>query len=68
MNDDWVKVYATNESYKASLLGGLLEEANIESVQLNKQDSAYLLFGQYEVYVKNLNVIKAKHLINKSLL
>jgi len=68
MNPNWVMVYTTSVQYKASLLGGLLDEAEIENVLINKQDSAYLTFGQIEIYVENLNVIKAKHLIDKSLL
>ena len=66
MNPNWVKVYETTEQYKASLLNGLLEEAEIDNVMINKQDSSYLAFGQIEIYVENLNVIKAKHLIDKS--
>ena len=66
MNPNWVKIYSTTEQYKASMLNGLLDEADIDNVIMNKQDSSYLVFGQIEIYVENQNVIKAKHLIDKS--
>ena len=66
MNPNWVMIYSTTEQYKASLLNGLLDEAEIKNVLINKQDSSYMAFGQIEIYVENLNVIKAKHLIDKS--
>jgi len=66
MNANWVMIYSTTEQYKASLLNGLLDEADINNVMINKQDSSYLAFGQIELYVENVNVVKAKHLIDKS--
>ena len=66
MNANWVMIYSTSEQYKASLLNGLLDEADINNVMINKQDSSYLAFGQIELYVENVNVVKAKHLIDKS--
>lgn len=62
MDKNWVKIFSTSESYKAEILKGLLLENNIETVIINKKDSAYL-FGELELYVRVDNVLKAKRII-----
>jgi hypothetical protein len=62
MDNDWVKIYESGKQYEIELISGLLEENEIESVIMNKQDSVYL-FGEYELYVKREEILKAKTLI-----
>jgi len=42
------------------MLKALLEEEEITSVVINKKDSAYVLIGEVELYVKPEDVIRAK--------
>lgn len=65
MEEDWVKVYSSPQLYEVELIRGLLSEHEIESVTIDKQDSAYL-FGVVELYVKVENAFQAKQLIEKS--
>ena len=63
--EHWEKVFSTNAGYQAEILKALLEEENIVSVVVNKQDSSYLAFGEFEVYVTSEDILKAKLLASK---
>ena len=63
--EQWEKVFGTNAVYQAEILKALLEEENIVSIVINKQDSSYLSFGEVEVYVKSEDILKAKQLATK---
>lgn len=52
MTPDWVPIYSTGIEYLAELLHQVLSDNGIESVIMNKKDTAYL-FGAIEVLVKN---------------
>ena len=65
MHEDWQKVYTTDQSYKAELVKGMLKEHEIESVIFNRQDRAYVMIGEIEVYVKKDDVMRAINLIEK---
>jgi hypothetical protein len=53
MKKDWTLVYTVDQEYKAGLAKELLEEEGITAVIMNKHDSAYQTFGEFEVYVNN---------------
>jgi len=63
MDSNWALIYTTGHPYKIELLKGILEENEIDSVIINKQDSSYL-FGELELYVKAEDVVKAKRIIS----
>jgi hypothetical protein len=63
--EQWEMVYSTNAGYQAEILKALLEEENIVSIVVNKQDSSYLSFGEVEVYVKSEDILKAKQISTK---
>ncbi len=65
MEDNWAKVYTSSQLYEIELIKGLLNENNIESVTIDKQDSAYL-FGVIELYVKVEHAFQAKQLIEQN--
>lgn len=48
---DWFKLYSTKNYIEANMIKGMLEENNIQTIILNKQDSSYLAFGEIELYV-----------------
>jgi hypothetical protein len=59
----WELIFSTAMPYQAEILKSLLEEENIISVIINKQDSSYLTFGEIELYVKQDDVLRAKQII-----
>lgn len=64
MNDkNWVKVFSSSKAYLVELTHGILEEEGIESVIINKIDSAYL-FGESELFVNEEDSIKALQIIS----
>ncbi len=66
MEKDWVKVYTVDKSYKAQLALEILEEQSIQGVVIDKKDSAYLSFGEYEIYVNKKFETTARELLQKS--
>lgn len=67
MDEQWEKIFSSTALYRVEMLKALLEEENIVSVIINKQDSAYLTFGEIELYVKREDILKAKFIVNKFL-
>ncbi len=59
---DWVKVFETGKEYEIEMVKDMLLEDLIESVVMNKKDSAYL-FGYFELYVTRENIMRARTLI-----
>ena len=49
--DGWFKLYTTKNFAEANIIKGMLEENNIKTIILNKQDSSYLAFGDIDLYV-----------------
>lgn len=66
IQDDWVKVYSTSQEHEAQILKDVLESSEIPCTLLNKKDSAYG-FGYVELYTIRDYVVRAKHLIEKSI-
>ncbi|MBE0647319.1 MAG: DUF2007 domain-containing protein [Bacteroidales bacterium] len=58
----WECLYGSKFLYKAEILKSLLEENDIQSVIINKQDSAYH-FGDIEVYVKLDDMMRGHHIL-----
>ena len=65
MSENWVKIFSTDLLYKAEIARGVLEENEIKAVVLNKQDSAYVSIGLFELYVNKENVLRASNLIKE---
>jgi hypothetical protein len=65
MDPNWMKVYSSNNLWQAELMKGLLADHDIQSIIVNKKDSAYL-FGEIELYVNVVDAFKAKQIIIKS--
>jgi hypothetical protein len=64
MDDNWVTVFASSQSYLSHLVKQMLNDNEIDAVVLDKQDSLYK-FGDIEVLVRNADVMKAKVLIQQ---
>jgi TRAP-type uncharacterized transport system substrate-binding protein len=59
MENNWIKVYTTENPYTAEIVKQALIENDIPAVVLNKQDSSYKSFGALTVLVHPENVDKA---------
>lgn len=64
-SNNWQKIYTANQSYQAEIIHSFLEDHGIESVILNKKDSSYNNFGNYEIFVAKSNTETAQTLINE---
>ena len=63
MEKDWTLVYTVDKSYRAELVLELLKENEIIGVIINKKDSAYNNFGEFEVYVNSNDSEKSRTLL-----
>ena len=62
----WSKIYVSTDPIKIKIISQMLEENNITTVIINKQDSSYNMFGNIELYTQNINYENAvKILKNK---
>jgi len=52
MNKNWVKIYTSNDFYKAEIVRQVLIDHEIDAVLMNKQDTAYK-FGEVQVHIPN---------------
>ena len=66
MHDNWVKVYASNQPHKVSIVSAILYDNNIESHEINKIDSAYNAIGEIELYVAAENEVLASFIIKQN--
>ncbi len=64
---NWEILYSTRLLYKAEILKSVLEENEIQAVIINKQDSAYVIIGEIEVYVKRDDMVNAYQILKRFL-
>ncbi|MFO7923292.1 MAG: DUF2007 domain-containing protein [Bacteroidales bacterium] len=65
MDKDWQVVFTGGELYIAEMAKQMLKDNRIESVIVNKKDSAYPMIGYVEVLVAPANKPKAEKLIKE---
>jgi hypothetical protein len=66
MEKDWTLVYTVDTQYKAQLAEQILAGEGINSVIMNKRDSAYKSFGEFEIYVNIEFAEQAKKILQDS--
>lgn len=66
MEIGWIKIYTSRSIHEAAIIEAVLKDNDIEVVQLNKQDSSYLNFGEIELYIHPSSFDKAIELIIKN--
>ncbi|ASZ10284.1 DUF2007 domain-containing protein [Chitinophaga pendula] len=68
MEKDWVKVFESNQPFRAEVVKGLLLEHGINAVLVNKQDSSYMIAlpGLAEIYVHISQQVEAIRLMAAS--
>jgi hypothetical protein len=59
MEKNWIKIFTSSNFYQAEIVKHVLTEHDIDTVMLNKQDSAHRTFGQVEIYIHKDNFSQA---------
>ena len=54
-----IKIFSTPEKFQLSLAKAVLNEAGIDSFEMSKQDSSYLMFGNFELYASSAQAREA---------
>ncbi|WP_339867887.1 DUF2007 domain-containing protein [uncultured Algoriphagus sp.] len=65
--ENWIKVFESAQQVRAEIVKGVLEEHQIQAVVLNKKETVYQIFGNYEVHVQRENMIPANNLIQNEI-
>jgi len=65
MEKNWIKIYSSTDPVEVEILKHVLLENNIHAVNINQQDSSYLMFGTINLYIKSDNQKKALQLMEK---
>ena len=63
MQTDWVLIHTSDKLHEIEIIRGVLDTNGILAMVIDKKDSAYL-FGEYELYVNQEDVVVAKTLID----
>lgn len=64
MENNWTKVYTTDDPVTAEIVKQGLIENDIAAIVMNKRDSSYLTFGVIEVLVNQKDFDRADAFIN----
>ena len=59
MEKGWKNILNSSDEYLVTMARDLLQDEGIESVVINHKDSSYIIFGEYELYVRELDEQKA---------
>ena len=65
MEKNWIKIYSSTNPIEVEILKHILLENNIYAVNINQQDSSYLMFGTIDLYIKRDNQKEAFQLMEK---
>jgi putative signal transducing protein len=60
-----VRLFSSNQILEVEFLKTKLEEQNIGSHMINKQDSAYVMIGEVELYVDASNLERAQEIMKE---
>ncbi len=58
-----IKFFTSNQSFEIEVLRAKLEAASIESYVMNKQDSAYVVIGDIDLYIEESDLERAQEII-----
>ena len=67
MEKDWEMVYENPNEVRVEIVRVVLEDSQIPTVVINKKDSSYQNFGNYEVYVNQAFAKEALKIIRHDL-
>ncbi|EKB50141.1 putative signal transducing protein [Cecembia lonarensis] len=64
---NWQKVYENSSPVRAEIVKGVLEDNGIQAVILNKKESVYQIFGNYEVMVPVNDALRAVNIVKNEI-
>ena len=64
---NWASIFESKHEYKAEIVKDVLADQGFDPVILNKKDTAYNIFGQYEVHVATENVVRALRIVENDI-
>jgi hypothetical protein len=64
-SQNWTKIFTTTEAYQADIAKDVLAMEGIESVIMDKRDSAYGSFGELSLFVANQFAEQATAILNR---
>lgn len=62
---DWTLVYSSDKYHQVEIIKAILEENGIESFEVDKRDSSYVIFGDIDLYVNVKDAPLARIIIEK---
>ena len=65
--NNWIKVFESKQEHKVEIVKDVLSDRALEPVIVNKKDSAYNFFGQYEVHVAPEQAVRAIRIIENEI-
>ena len=65
--NNWTIVFESKQLYKVEIVKDVLFDRELEPVIVNKKDSAYNIFGQYEVHVAPEHAVRAIRIIENDI-
>ena len=65
--NNWIVVFESKQEYKVEIVKDVLFDRGIEPVIVNKKDTAYNIFGQYEVHVAPEHAVRAIRVIENDI-
>ena len=65
MEKGWTNVFSSSDEYLVSIAKDLLENSGIECVVINHKDSAYVIWGEAELYVSDKNEAQAREILKQ---
>ena len=63
----WASIFESKHEYKAEIVKDVLVDKGFDAVILNKKDTAYSIFGQYEVHVASEHAVRAIRIIENDI-
>jgi len=58
--EDWIKLARVSALSKANVINAAMHSENIDTLFINKKDSAFVFLGYYDIYVRNDDKTKAE--------
>ena len=66
MKKNWIKIFSSNNPIEIEIIKQMLEENDLFSVILNRQDSSYNMFGTIDLHITEEDQEKAIELLKQN--
>lgn len=62
---NWTKIFTSGDPMKVGIVKGVLHDHDIPVIEMNKQDSAYVILGEIDLMVPEENAHAASLLVDE---